>query len=145
MKRFKLVPGALGLLLTLAATAPLFAGSTYGAQELTRQESLAIGTLRSIASAEATYAAKYGRPGTLVELVEKGHLAARIKDAAVLDGYRLGEVSIDVANKTWEFKAEPVDETQGKHAFNVVDDFTIRYQVGLIAPKGKTGKVFGAE
>ena len=80
MKRFTIVPAALGLLITLSATSHLFAAPAHSAQN--RQESLAIGTLRSIASAEATYAAKYGRPASLSELVEKEYLNARIKDGA---------------------------------------------------------------
>ena len=143
MKRFTIVPAALGLLITLSAASQLFAAPTHSAQN--RQESLAIGTLRSIASAEATYAAKYGRPVSLSELVEKEYLNARIKDGAELDGYRFGEVSVDATNQTWEFKAEPVDGTQGEHAFNIVNDYKVRYQVGLIAPKGKSGKVVGVE
>ena len=145
MRRFTLLSLALGLVLTFSATSPVTAIPALGGQELTQQESLAIGVLRSIASAEATHAAKYGRPGTLAELVEKQHLGQRIKDGAVLDGYRLGEVSVDATNQTWEFKAEPVNETQGKHAFNIVNDYKSRYRVGLVAPAGKTGKVFGAE
>jgi hypothetical protein len=145
MSRITLVSAALGLLFILAASAHNAATPTFAAQALNRQESLAIGTLRSIASAEATFAAKYGRPGTLAELVEKRYLTERIKHGAELDGYRFGEVLVDASNQAWDFKAEPVDETQGKHAFNIVNDYTIRYQVGLIAPKGKSGKVLGTE
>jgi hypothetical protein len=105
-------------------------------------ESSAIGTLRSIASAEATYRSHHGRYATMPQLVAAGMLDRSVADG-VRNGYRFRQV--EVTAETFEFAAEPTSDVGSDRAFNVSGDFIIRYATGAIAPKGTTGKVLGAE
>ncbi len=107
-------------------------------------ESAAIGSLRVIASAEATYQAEHDAFGTLSDLASAGLLDEELRDGAVVHSYRFREVT--VTPTTFEVSAEPTDDlTAGERAYNVTDDLVIRYSQGKTAPRGTSGRVLGVE
>jgi hypothetical protein len=61
------------------------------------------------------------------------------KNGSVSVGYRFAEVSVDPNAGTFEFKAEPLDETRGTRAFTVTEDGVVRAGPGIVAPPGKSG------
>jgi Tfp pilus assembly protein PilE len=107
-------------------------------------ESAALGNLRTIGSAEATYLSENGKPGTFAELTAAQFLDSGWSDGCVRDSYRFRLVSIDAKNATFEFAAEPTSPSNGARSYTLTEDFIIRYQVGATAPKGKTGKEIGS-
>ncbi len=102
-------------------------------------ESAAIGTLRMLASAEATYASRNKNTyGTLAELRRDNYIDPGFTDGLVRNGYTFREVKVNEYG--FEFSAEPTsDTTSGDRAFNVVQDFVIRYNTGKTAPRGTSG------
>lgn len=108
-----------------------------------RNESVAVGTLRSCGSAEAVFIQKFKRPATLDELVELQYLRSGYGNGTVHDGYRLTQGVVDPKTMAWEIKAEPVDADHGARAYNVCEDFVIRYREGTTAPDRKDGKGLG--
>jgi type II secretory pathway pseudopilin PulG len=107
-------------------------------------ESAAIGNLRTIGSAEASYMAQHGRSATLAELVADRFLDATWSDGAVRDGYRIRQVSLDAENGLFEFSAEPASPSDGSKSFNLTDDYVIRWAPGATAPKGTSGRELGS-
>ena len=65
------------------------------------------------------------------------------RNGAELNGYRIGEVAVDPSAGTFEFKAEPSSSSSGSRAFNIIEDYTIRYNEGEKAPSREGGKVLG--
>jgi Tfp pilus assembly protein PilE len=106
-------------------------------------ESAAVGNLRTIASAEATYLSQTGKTGTIAELKAAQMIDSSWSDGAVRDSYRIRQVSIDPKAMTFEFAAEPTSASNGSKSYNITEDYIIRYQVGATAPKGKSGKEIG--
>jgi Tfp pilus assembly protein PilE len=105
-------------------------------------ESAAIGTLRMISSAEATYASSHGDYGKLRDLVRDSLVEPGLEDGVTRNGYRFHEVK--VSDDAFEFSAEPIDSaTAGARSYNVTDDFIIRYREGSTAPRGISGTVLG--
>lgn len=101
-------------------------------------EAATIGTLRSIASAEATFASRNHRFGSISELVQQRLLDESISDGMVRYSYRIRQVK--VSDTGFEFAAEPLPQaTAGDRAYNVTEDFRIRYREGDEAPKGTSG------
>jgi type II secretory pathway pseudopilin PulG len=106
-------------------------------------ESAAIGNLRTIGSAEATYLSITGRSGTFAELRETQMLDEEWADGVVRDGYRFRLVSIGKDAGTFEFSAEPATPSDGSKSFNITEDDIIRFSPGATAPKGRSGKELG--
>jgi type IV pilus assembly protein PilA len=102
-------------------------------------EASAIGTLRTIGSAEATYYAQYGMYGSLADLASEQLLDDHMADGFVRDGYRFSQVTTADLADGFEFNAEPVQEAGGARAFTVTEDFVIRYAKGRAAPPGRRG------
>lgn len=102
-------------------------------------ESSAIGTLRTISSAEATYYAQYGVYGSLADLVSEELLDDYLADGSARDGYRFSQAGGTDSADSFEFRAEPVKDAEGTRAFTVTDDFVVRYAKGRSAPPGRRG------
>jgi type IV pilus assembly protein PilA len=107
-------------------------------------ESAAVGNLRTIGSAEATYLSETGKTATLAELKKMNLLDASWADKAVRDGYVIRQVSVDPDDQTFEFAAEPSSGSNGTRSYNITEDFVIRYASGAMAPKGTAGKQIGS-
>jgi type II secretory pathway pseudopilin PulG len=107
-------------------------------------ESAAIGNLRTIGSAEATYLSRTGESGTFADLTAAKMLESDWVDGVVRDGYKFRQVAVDPERGTFEFAAEPVSESNGSRSFNLTDDYVIRYASGRAAPKGQSGKELGS-
>lgn len=106
------------------------------------EESSAIGTLRSIGSAQATFQARSGgRSASLNELAASGFLDESLRDGAIRNGFRF--TTVRASGAEWDFKAEPVDPARHDRAFNISTDFVIRYRLGSVAPEGTTGTPIG--
>jgi len=104
-------------------------------------ESAAIGNLRTLGSAEATFIAERNRYGTFAELVEADMLDSAWTNGCVRDGYKFTQVR--VTKDGFEFKAEPAAASSGTKSFNILDDYVIRYVEGAVAPQGTKGRPIG--
>lgn len=105
-------------------------------------EAAAIGTLRSIASAEATYQGRNRKFATLSELVRADMIDATITNGVIRNGYAFREVK--VTETSFEFSAEATDEvTSGTDSYNITEEFIIRSREGPVAPVGKSGIPLG--
>jgi hypothetical protein len=102
-------------------------------------ESAAVGNLRTIGSAEARYIAEHDYPGTLAEMKSEDLLDAGYTDGTIRDSYRFKQVAVDRAGSHFEFSAEPISPSNGTRAFNIIEDYVIRYNPGPTAPKGTAG------
>jgi hypothetical protein len=108
-------------------------------------ESHALSSLRTYGSAQATFHHQYKRFATLSELVEAGMLDATFVDGMVEGGYRFNEVRARTTADTFELNAEPVDEKSATRAFNIVEDYVIRFAKGPKAPAATAGTPVGME
>lgn len=106
-------------------------------------ESKAIGLLRTYGSAQATYMARHGRCATLARLNKLGYVPPELVNGAVLDGYRFTEGRVVPRKEQFELKAEPVSESDGDRAFNLIGDYVVRLKRGLIATERDQGVVLG--
>ena len=105
-------------------------------------ESSAIGTLRVIASAEATYYSNHSSYGSLSDLRSESLVGPGIADGSERNSYRFREVK--VSDDAFEFSAEPTEEyTAGTRSYNITDDYVIRYREGPQAPRGSSGTPVG--
>lgn len=106
------------------------------------QESAAIGTLRSLGSAQATFQHfNGGRAANLDELVSAGNIDSALREGAIINGFRFTTARVSATE--WEFKAEPVDPSRHSRAFNITSDFVIRFRQGPIAPDWTNGEPLG--
>ncbi|HQR37421.1 MAG TPA: DUF3352 domain-containing protein [Blastocatellia bacterium] len=105
-------------------------------------ESAAIGTLRTLASAEATFQSRSGRFGSLKELVTGGYIVEDFVNGGERNSYVFRQVA--VTRKTFEFSAEPVGALGGSRSFNIIEDYVIRYSKTATPPKRTAGKILGA-
>lgn len=104
-------------------------------------EAAAIGTLRSLASAQATFQAKHGRFGTMAELADADMIAPELRNGVERNGYVFREVRPTA--KTFEFSAAPVGAASGDNSYNIVEDFVVRYSESKVPPRRKAGKPIG--
>jgi hypothetical protein len=104
-------------------------------------ESAAVGNLRTLGSAQATFLSQHGRFGTFSELVAEQMLDTNWTNGVVRDGYRFTQIS--ATKDTFEFKAEPAESPRGQRAFNIIEDFVIRYGQNGVAPRRKGGRPLG--
>ena len=105
-------------------------------------EAAALGTLRMIASAEATYYSTHSEYGTLSALRAESLVDSGLVDGVERASYRFHEVK--VSDDAFEFSAEPgTDMSAGSRSFNITDDYLLRYREGTQAPRGKSGTLLG--
>lgn len=105
-------------------------------------ESAAIGTLRSLASAQATYQAKHGRYGTMAELIAADMINPDLRNGVERNGYIFREVRPTA--KTFEFSATPTGATTGDRSYNIIEDYVIRWSESKVPPRRKAGKPVGS-
>ena len=104
-------------------------------------ESAAIGNLRTIGSAEATYYANKGEYGGFANLTANQMLDNQWTSGVVRDSYSVSQVS--ASDDEFEYSAEPTSSSSGTRSFNIVEDFVIRESDGLTAPVGTAGSAIG--
>ena len=100
-------------------------------------ESSAVASLRTIASAELTYATtSRGNYGSITALISAGLLDSRF--ASVVSGYQLGVI---VSGRSYTATATPVSTDTGRYGYFATSDGVIRYSsVPALAPAGQAGK-----
>jgi hypothetical protein len=100
-------------------------------------ESSAVASLRTIATAELTYAAtSRGNYGNIAALISAGLLDSRF--ASVISGYQLGVV---ISGRSYTATATPVSTDSGRYGYFVTSDGVIRYSnVPALAPGGQAGQ-----
>jgi type IV pilus assembly protein PilA len=103
-------------------------------------ESAAIGNLRTIGSAEATYLANFGVPGTLDNLTTGSYLDSTMTSGSLHDNYVITG-SADQTNRTFSFQATPSGTSAGDRFFYIGDDYVIHFATGTAA--GPTTSVIG--
>jgi prepilin-type N-terminal cleavage/methylation domain-containing protein len=95
-------------------------------------ESAALGNLRTIDSAQATYLAQTGKTGVFSELVAAGHLLDTGWQTGV---YREGYHYIDTAAPTegrYYFTAVPSSAGNALKSYSLVEDHVVRYTNGIV-------------
>jgi type IV pilus assembly protein PilA len=106
-------------------------------------ESAAIGNLRTIGGAEATYFAQRGKYTDFAGLTALSMLDSAMSDGVTRDSYILDQVSTGAAGETFEFAATPFGPSNGTRSFNILDDFVIRQADSQTAPAGTNGTPIG--
>lgn len=105
-------------------------------------ESAAIGNLRTIGSAEATYFSQRGRYGSFAELTAQSMLDSAMSNNATRDSYGLSQGAA-VPGASFEFLAAPTSSSSGTRGFNILDDFVVRQSNTTTAPSGTGGTPIG--
>ena len=95
-------------------------------------ESAAIGTLRTFASAQATAMSRNNNiPQTLTQLAAGNYVDNTWAPAQERNSYIFNEDGIDTTQKQWAFNAKPgATLTAGDRSFCVSEDFVLRYVSG---------------
>jgi prepilin-type N-terminal cleavage/methylation domain-containing protein len=114
-------------------------------------EAAAVGTLRSLASAEEVYKSRNkGKSGTFAQLIVPpvGATAPYI-DADWVDGqernsYTFNDTAVDHDEGDFAFSATPTGVTAGNRGFCVSADDTVRYLDGQAPPAPYAGTVLGS-
>ena len=109
-------------------------------------ESAAIGNLRTIGGAQATYFSQRGRYTDFAGLTAMSMLDSAMSNGATRDSY--GLTTVGVPNVSFEFAATPASPSSGTRAFNIIDDFVIRQATAppgtaVAAPVGTAGTPIG--
>jgi prepilin-type N-terminal cleavage/methylation domain-containing protein len=104
-------------------------------------ESAAIGNLRTIGSAEATYYANKGVYGGFANLKKGQMLDSEWSSGVVRDSYIITEQ--EVSGDEFDYGAAPSSASSGSRSFNIIHDFVIREVDGQTAPTGTSGSAIG--
>jgi prepilin-type N-terminal cleavage/methylation domain-containing protein len=108
-------------------------------------EASAIGTLRSIASSEATAMSRSNNvPVKFASLASQGFLDEAFRTSNLRNNYNFGDGDMSFANATnWNFYAKPADSFPASNRYyTVAYDYVIRYS-DTTQPTGTTGTVLG--
>lgn len=108
-------------------------------------ESAAIGTLRSLGSAQATYMGRQvnkGNAGLLSDLIAGNYIDNTLTDGATRNSYILAEAA--PAGPRWYFSSTPNGGLiSGDNSYGISPDFVVRYAVGSTAPAINAGTPIG--
>lgn len=108
-------------------------------------EAAAIGTLRSLGSAQATYQgrqANNGQAGTLASLIAGNYIDNTLTSGSTRNNYILAERGVAAVN--WDYTAVPNGGlTSGDNSYCISDDFVVRFIAGLAAPAKYAGTPIG--
>ena len=109
-------------------------------------ESAAIGSLRSLGSAEATYLSRNNNvPASMNTLAGNNYSDAQLTTGTTRNQYIFADTGAFTAANTWGFTASPTATfTSGDRAFTISFDYVIRYADNTTTPPGlTTGTVLG--
>jgi hypothetical protein len=100
-------------------------------------ESAAVANLRTIATAELTYAAtSRGNYGSIPALISAGLLDSRFVSA--ISGYQFG---VGTSGRSYTATATPVSTDMGRYGYFVTSDGVVRYSsVPALSPAGQAGQ-----
>lgn len=129
-----MVAGVIGIVAAIAIPSLIRARSAAN-------EATAIGTLRSLASAQATFSARHGRYGTMAELAAARMIAPELSHGVERNGYVFTEVR--PTKSTFEFSAAPKGLGGGERSYTITEDFVIRWGDAKTPPRRRTGKPIG--
>jgi prepilin-type N-terminal cleavage/methylation domain-containing protein len=106
-------------------------------------ESAAIGSLRSVGSAEATYQSTKNNYGLFADLTSLSMLDNEWSNGVTRDNYEFTEVGASQA--TFEFCAEPGggNSSNGLRSFNIIEDQVVRELAGTTCPTRSAGTPIG--
>jgi type IV pilus assembly protein PilA len=109
-------------------------------------ESAAIGTLRTVGSAEVLYQGRHNNtPGDMDALIAQTLIDANLTSGTIRNSYTIAEGGIDATNKQWRFTAQPDGSlTSGERSYSIQEDNTLRYLDGAAAPARNAGTVLGS-
>jgi type IV pilus assembly protein PilA len=107
-------------------------------------ESAAVGNLRTIGSAEATYLSQTGQSASFTQLTAAQMLDTNWSSGCIRDSYTFTGGATTATLATFEFFAVPTSASNGSKSYNIIEDYVIRYAVSSTsAPSGTTGQAIG--
>jgi prepilin-type N-terminal cleavage/methylation domain-containing protein len=108
-------------------------------------ESAAVGNLRTIGSAEATYISQTGQAGTFAQLTAGKFLDSDWDNGDVTrDNYAFDAPTINAINGEFYFTAVPTSGNNGSKSYSIIEDYVIRYNTSTTtAPTSGTGTAIG--
>ncbi len=108
-------------------------------------ESAAIGTLRSLGSAQATYMGRQvnkGNAGTLAQLIAGNYIDNTLTAGATRNSYILAENA--PSGPSWYFASRPNGGLiSGDNSYGISPDFVVRFVAGSTAPAINSGTPIG--
>lgn len=110
-------------------------------------ESAAIGTLRSLGSAQATYMGRQvnkGNAGSLAQLVAGNYIDSTLTAGATRNSYIINEVAPTGTDPVWYMSAIPSGGAiSGDNGYGISPDFVVRYDPGGADPGSYGGTPIG--
>ena len=95
-------------------------------------ESAAIGNLRTIGSAEATYFSQTGKSGFFADLKTASMLDNAWSSGVTRDSFIVSEGTITPTLSQFVFTAVPTSASNGTKSYNVIEDQVIRFTSGIV-------------
>ena len=99
-------------------------------------EAAAVGTLRSLASAQATYQSRPtsgNLPGTMALLISGNYIDNTLTEGAERNSYLITSAPGAPDATAWWFGATANGITAGENGYSVQEDFVVRYNAGVLA------------
>jgi prepilin-type N-terminal cleavage/methylation domain-containing protein len=106
-------------------------------------ESAAVGNLRTIGSAEATYLSQTGQTGKFADLTGTNNLDTQWTANVTRDSYKFADSPTSGSGGQFYFTAEPISTANGTKAYSIVEDYVIRFVGGTTAPASGAGTAIG--
>ena len=106
-------------------------------------EAAAVGSLRTIGSAEATYLSQTGKSAGFANLTANTMLDTNWSNGCTRDNYVFNESGIQPALGQFCIQAQPVSSSQGTKSYNIAEDYVIRYTVAITALASGSGTPIG--
>lgn len=109
-------------------------------------ESAAVGTLRSLASAQATYQGRPtsgNLPGTMAALIAGNYIDDTLTEGAQRNSYTITSSQGGANPTSWWFGAAANGLTAGENGYSVEEDFVVRYLAGGPPPAVGAGTPIG--
>ena len=109
-------------------------------------ESSAIGTLRTLGSAQVLYQGRHNNtPGTMANLISQTLIDSNLTAGEERNSYTFNEDTPSATTKQWRYFAAPDGSlTSGERAYSIQEDNTIRYLDGATPPGRNAGTVLGS-
>jgi type IV pilus assembly protein PilA len=106
-------------------------------------ESAAVGNLRTIGSAEATYLSQTGRSGLFANLTANSMLDSEWSTNCTRDSYTFSD-SATATLAQFYFTARPTSASNGGKTYTIIEDYVIRFSnSSTTAPSSGTGSAIG--
>jgi len=106
-------------------------------------ESAAVGNLRTIGSAEATYLSQTGKSGGFTDLIGSSMLDSAWSSGGVRDSYTITQAAIAPTTAQFHFTALPTSTSNGSKSYSIQEDYVIRYTSGISSLATNVGTPLG--